>query len=95
MLEEDYRELLTVSKQMLSAAESSDWNTVEHLNRSRELIVRRMAEFVPPLDEAVAARIADTISSILKCDREIRARAEHLLGDTANLLRAFNTHLHP
>ena len=84
-----YQEAAELTRQMLAAAESRDWDGFIAIAETRERVFAALPQNLPPLPENEKPVLAAAIHEILAAHKAIEDCARPWLQDTAILLKAF------
>ncbi len=84
-----YEELAALTRGMVDAARSQDWDTLTTIGNQRDRLYATIPTKLPPMSTKDGARIAKLIEEILACHSEIADRASPWLEQTRQMLAAF------
>lgn len=82
-----YEQLAGLTSQMVVAARSSDWDSLDSLEQQCAEHATRAADGVPPLSGAPRLRKIDLLKQIMANDREVRNITEPWMAQVNNIMR--------
>lgn len=88
-LRDVYEELAALTRQMVDAARTQDWDELTAIGNQRDRLYAAIPTKLPPISTGDGIRIAKLIEEILACHSEIVDRASPWLEQTSQMLVAF------